>query len=195
MNPARKVSRLRVAAMTVAIASLALGAVPASAATAAGGTTSPGAASAQTRELDPRLPHPSTRYENLGLRNHCLDGDGRAVYLHICNGGPYQRWYYTHGERDFALINYVRRNDGYWTCLTAGDRAGALAKLEPCRPSLAQRWQAWGRNGWVVLETLTGGLCLYPGGTRLGMNDCPPRDTVESFFSWRYHDYLPPGSP
>ena len=133
----------------------------------------------------------TAHYENVGNPGWCLDGNGVRAYLHRC-GGVYQTWQFSDGSRQFTMKQIQTG-----TCLTSAGYLGATVSLATCNGGLAQLWNAWGTNGWVVFQmAVNPGECIRPTGTEIpGRNDydlilstCPEDvSNVPNIYAWRYH--------
>jgi hypothetical protein len=133
-----------------------------------------------------------THYENVGNPGWCLDGDGTEAYLHRCGHGDidYQLWFYTSGMDNLQLVHAASGN-----CLVA--YSSGWVALGQCTGS-ESRWDARGKNGWVMLWNRRYGGCLVPWGTGapgdetypivLDPEPCDPGNlgNVPNLRAWRY---------
>lgn len=130
-----------------------------------------------------------THYENVGNPGWCLDGDGAEPYLHRCGHGDVdnQLWYYTSGMDNLQLEHAASGN-----CLVA--RSAGWIDLGDCT-GVESRWDARGKNGWVMLWNRAFDGCLVPWGTDvpgdhypLVLEWCDPGNlnNVPNIRAWRY---------
>lgn len=144
----------------------------------------------------------TTHYENVGNPTWCLDGNGTgysfsedrtSAYLHRCGHGAgqpdFQVWGFTNGQTYLQLVHNQTNQ-----CLTVS-LFDNVAYLGSCAGTEA-RWDAVGKNGWVMLVNRRYNMCLRPIGTGLpgydfywlALTECDrnPLGSVPNIIAWRY---------